>query len=106
MIENQLKQLRKTLNLTQQELADRAGTTRNNIAGYETGKRTPSEAVISLLCREFNVNRDYLLTGEGPMFVEMNDEEDLIELFKRFISGRDKEELKTIKDSLVLILKK
>ena len=45
-----LKQLRKELNLTQQEFADKLGTARNNIAGYETGKRNPSDAAISLIC--------------------------------------------------------
>ena len=60
--------MRKVFNLTQQEFAERVGTARNNIAGYETGKRSPSEAVISLICREFHVNETWLRTGEGEMF--------------------------------------
>ena len=46
------------------------GTARNNIAGYETGKRSPSEAVISLICKTFNVSDTWLRTGAGEMFVE------------------------------------
>lgn len=46
-----LKRLRKELDITQQEFADKLGTARNNIAGYETGKRQPSDAVISLICK-------------------------------------------------------
>ena len=66
-----IKILRKSLDLTQQEFAIRIGTARNNIAGYETGKRSPSEAVISLICRTFNVSETWLRTGEGEMFVEL-----------------------------------
>ena len=57
-VKERIKSLRKELSYTQQEFADKIGTPRNNIAGYETGKRSPSEAVISLICREFNVNGD------------------------------------------------
>ena len=67
-----LKKLRKELDMTQQEFADKLGTARNNIAGYETGKRNPSNAVISLICREFNINEKWLRTGEGEMFIELS----------------------------------
>lgn len=63
-----IKKLRRSLDLTQQDFTDRLGTTRNNIAGYETGRRALSVAVISLICREFNVSETWLRTGEGEMF--------------------------------------
>ncbi len=62
--------MRRFLDLTQQEFAVKIGTARNNIAGYETGKRSPSEAVISLICKTFNVSDTWLRTGAGEMFVE------------------------------------
>mgnify|MGYP004634592667 CR=1 FL=1 len=70
-----LKQLRKTLKLTQQEFADRIGIARGNIGAYEVGKNAPSDAVISLICREFNVNEKWLRSGEGEMFVIPDDED-------------------------------
>lgn len=74
-----LKQLRKSLDLTQQEFADVIGTARNNIAGYETGKRQPSDAVISLICKtDFSkgrVNETWLRTGEGEIFNETSSEQ-------------------------------
>lgn len=63
-----IKNLRKALGLTQQEFADRIGTTRNNIAGYETGRREPSAAAINLIIAKLNVNEEWLRTGEGEMF--------------------------------------
>ena len=62
-MKDRLKILRKELRLTQQELADRVGISRGNIAAYEVGKNSPSDAVISLICREFNVNEVWLRNG-------------------------------------------
>lgn len=65
-----IKQLRNALGLTQQEFSDRLGTTRSNIAGYETAKRSPSNAAISLICEKFDVNEEWLRNGTGEMFKE------------------------------------
>ena len=78
-MKDRIKKLRKELDLTQQEFADRLGTARNNIAGYETGKRSPSDAVISLICTKFNVNESWLRDGTGEMFVEMDVEDRLMD---------------------------
>ena len=67
-----LKKLRKELDMTQQEFADRIGIKRNSLANYETGRNTPIDAIIVSICREFNVNENWLRTGEGEMFVEMS----------------------------------
>lgn len=72
-----LKQLRKVLDLTQQEFADKIGSKRNTIAKYETNTNVPSAAVISLICREFNVNEEWLRTGNGNMFVEKTRDEQI-----------------------------
>lgn len=69
-----IKALRKELNLTQQEFADRLGTSRGNIGSYEVGKSAPSDAVISLICKTFRVNEDWLRNGGGndKMFIELS----------------------------------
>ena len=72
-----LKKLRKALDLTQQEFADRIGTKRNTIAKHETDTNVPSAAVISLICREFNVNEEWLRDGTGEMFIEMTRDEEI-----------------------------
>lgn len=63
-----LKKLRKILDLTQQEFAERIGSKRNTVAKYETAANTPSAAVVSLICREFNVREEWLRNGEGEIF--------------------------------------
>lgn len=66
-MKDRIKQIRKSNNLTQQEFAHRLGVSRSGVASYETGEREPISAVISLICREFNINEDWLRYGKGPM---------------------------------------
>lgn len=64
-LNERIKQLRKDLKLTQTEFGNRLGIKQTTVAGYETGGRVPIDAVISLICREFNVNEEWLRTGKG-----------------------------------------
>lgn len=64
-----IKELRKSLKLTQQEFADRLGLKRNTVATYELGRIAPSDAVIVSICREFSVNESWLREGTGEMFL-------------------------------------
>ena len=70
-MDERIKELRKALGLTQQEFADRIHVDRSSVAGYEVGKRVPTNAVISLICQTFNVSEVWLRTGEGRMRVEL-----------------------------------
>lgn len=88
-MKDRIKKIRKEKDLTQQEFADKLGTARNNIAGYETGKRQPSDAVISLICTKFNVNEEWLRTGTGDMFIELDVEDQLMEWAGKVLSGQD-----------------
>lgn len=66
-IGERIKKVRRSLELTQQEFADRIGSKRNTIATYEMGRTEPSAAVISLICTKFNVSETWLRTGKGEM---------------------------------------
>lgn len=63
-----IRKLRKHLDLTQQEFADKIRVKRNTVATYEMGRSIPSDAAISLICSEFNVNEIWLKTGDGEIF--------------------------------------
>ena len=62
-----IKKVRKSLELTQQEFAERIGMKRNSIALIENGRNTSDQTVFAI-CREFNVNEEWLRTGAGEMF--------------------------------------
>lgn len=69
-----LRELRKALNLNQTEFGNRIGVKQSTITGYETGNRVPLDSVIVSICREFNVNEDWLRSGKGEMFLPVEDE--------------------------------
>ena len=84
-----IRLLRKALNLTQQEFADRIGVKRNTIAQYEIGRNEPIDSILSLICREFDVNEEWLRTGSGEMFKEVDTEARFAEWAGRVLSGTD-----------------
>jgi transcriptional regulator with XRE-family HTH domain len=67
-VNKRIKEIRKKLGLTQAEFAERIGSVQNTVTGYESGRRNPSNVVISSICREFNINEEWLRTGSGDMF--------------------------------------
>lgn len=85
-MKERMKKLRKTLDLTQQEFADRIGIKRNSYANYETGRNTPIDAIIVSICREFNVNEEWLRNGTGEMFLQSNRNADIARLTKELLS--------------------
>ena len=95
-----LKKLRKALDLTQQEFADRIGSKRNTVAKYETEVNTPSAAVVSLICREFNVSEEWLRNGTGEMFLPTDRNADIARLTKQLLD----EESDSFKNRLISIL--
>lgn len=110
-MKERLKKLRKALDLTQQEFADRIGISRGNIATYETRDGSPGNSVINLICREFGANEAWLRTGEGEMFVKQAEKDELAAAVERLVTGESAEfkrrlvsVLSTLKDEHWLLL--
>ena len=72
-----IKELRKSLDMNQTEFGNRIGVKQTTVAGYETGVRTPIDSVILSMCREFNVNEEWLRTGKGEMFLPVPEEDEV-----------------------------
>lgn len=84
-----IKQIRKELNLTQEEFADKIGIKRGAISNYEIGRNIPIDAVISLICREFDVNETWLRTGEGEMFIKKTRDDEIADFVADIMAEED-----------------
>ena len=80
-ITDRLKFLRKNLGYSQKEFGRKINISQSQIASYEIGHRELTDRVVNDICREFNVNRDWLLDGVGEMYTLTTEDEKMMELF-------------------------
>lgn len=97
-----LRRLRKTLDLTQQDFGSCISVKGNTVAQWESGRNSPPDSAITFICREFNVSEEWLRHGTGEMFLpEETDEFDALSkkyglseaerlLVERYVTSGDK----------------
>lgn len=93
-MEERLKKLRKRLGLSQEDFAIKVGVSRSAISRLESGNINFTEQMIISICREFNVNRAWLVEGVGDMFTNLP-ETILDELVLRFELSDEEKKLVT-----------
>lgn len=64
-----IKELRKTLGLTMEQFGQRIGLTKASVSRIESAFSNTTDQTVLSICREFNVNEQWLRTGEGEMFL-------------------------------------
>ena len=62
-IADRIQNLRKTKNISQEELADKVGVSRQAVSKWESGQSTPDIDKMILLSDYFEISTDYLLKG-------------------------------------------
>lgn len=88
-MKDRIKEIRTSVNKSQTEFAKTISVSRSAICKMESGENYPSEQTISLICKEFNVNEEWLRTGEGEMFNELDMENELMAWAGRVLSEKD-----------------
>ncbi len=68
MIGNRIKQVRKLLRLTQNDLAEKLNVTQATYNRYENEVNEPNIRFLHIFVDSYNVNLNWLLTGEGSVF--------------------------------------
>lgn len=66
-----VKEIRKSLDLTLEKFGEKLGVTKTTISRIEKGINNLTEQMTISICREYNVNYDYLIRGEGDMFDDL-----------------------------------
>lgn len=66
-----VKEIRKALGLTLEKFGEKLGVGKTAISKIEKNERSLTDQMAKSICREFNVNYEYLMSGEGEMFCEI-----------------------------------
>ena len=82
-----IKAVRLALGISQEEFGKRLGVTRGAITNIELNKVEPKPLFVDLICREFNVNDDWLKNGAEPMFLQRSRNEELSAFFGDLLNG-------------------
>ena len=88
-INERIKEIRRSSGLSQTDFAERLGTTRGVITNLEGEKTSPNEPFIKLICREFNVNEDWLRTGDGEMKQKLTRNQEIAEFMASIMRDPD-----------------
>lgn len=89
-IGKRIKEIRNDKKLSQREFAKRLTLSQNHISYLEKGIRKITEKFINDLCKEYNVNKEWLLTGTGEKYIDMIeglniDDEEIKNFLKKFM---------------------
>ena len=105
-IHERLKYLREQLNLTTRSFGAAINMSGGAITNMEKGTRNITERTIRDVCREYNVNPDWLINGNEPIFEDVTKEldvdDDVKQLARQYglLNDADKELIKKMISSL------
>lgn len=71
---NRIKTIRESQKLSMEQFGIKLGVTRSAISRIEKGERNLTEQMTLAICREFNINEEWLRTGQGEMYNIPEDE--------------------------------
>lgn len=92
--------VRKKLDMTMEKFGEQIGITKSAVSNIEKGNRSVTDQVAKAICREFNVNEDWLRYGEGEMFEPRTRSE----IIAQFAGELMKEEDSSFRKQLVEVL--
>lgn len=98
---NRIRELRKALNLSQKEFAEKIGLKQNSISYMEKCGAAVKERNIKAICSQFNVKESWLRTGAGSMFFDNKKRQrEFLDIFEKLSPAIQDYLMKTAKDLL------
>lgn len=91
-----IKELRAKENMNQTEFAEKINVGQATISAIEKGTRELTDRVIADICREFNVNEEWLRNGTGEMYREMTKEEETLQHLEKLLKNEQNQLRKDI----------
>ena len=98
LIAERIKKLRKTLNMTQTELATKLETNQAAVSAWELGDRLPGTEFLYKMATEFNVSIDWLLGLSDRMYLNggVKTYTDLLRLLVAVLSAKDSKNMNSV----------
>lgn len=66
-----VRDIRKELGLTLEKFGEKLGVGKTAISKIEKGENSLTDQMLKAICREYNVNYDYIMNGDGEMFSDL-----------------------------------
>lgn len=82
-----IKIFRTSLGLSQTNFGKALNVSLSAVQKWESGENTPSDAIVSLMEIRFDLNKQWLLTGEGDMTTKKSREDELAAFFGDVLRG-------------------
>ena len=96
-----IRELRKSLGMSQKDFADKIGLKQNAISYMEKEGSTVTAQNIKTICTQFSVNEAWLRTGEGKMYLENEKKQrEFFDVFDELSPALQDYLIKTAKDLL------
>ncbi|MFA5426670.1 MAG: helix-turn-helix transcriptional regulator [Sulfurimonas sp.] len=76
-----LKLIREKIGLNQIAFAEVLSLSRRTLSNWETGRNEPSLSVLQKISRDYNINMNWLITGDGKMILDKSDNIDIGYIF-------------------------
>lgn len=87
-IKDRLRELRKSVGLSQTKFGEKVGVGLGVIRNLEDGLTSPAPMFLDLICRTYGCDRIWLETGDGEMFREMSADEQIADFVGGILSDR------------------
>ncbi len=79
-----------------EEFGKRIGVAKSTISRLEAGSNNLTDSMIKLICKEFDVNENWLRTGDGSMKVEYFPEDEYVRAAAEIAKDDDEETIRQV----------
>lgn len=90
-----MKEVRRRAGLKQADFGALFDVKAGTVTSWETGLRNPSGTILAAACKMFGLNREWLETGEGEMFLDLGPDAELERIFD-LIQASDDQTIRAI----------
>lgn len=74
---------------TKTAFSDRINVSQAFVSQMCSGLKVPSDRTIADICREYDVNEEWLRTGQGDPYIQLSRDEELAQFFGDVMKGED-----------------